>query len=70
MSDNDGISELSNLKHEQNYAYLLKEYTEVKELCKEAETSHVRKLCSGLEVNMRKLFKLHNNLQNLKRRVT
>ena len=68
MSEIDGSSELSNLNH--NYKYLLKEYNEVKELCKEAETSHVRKLCSDLEANMRKLFKLHNNLENLKRRVT
>ena len=70
LSDMDEISESTYLKHEQSYQILLKEYTEVRELCKEAETSQLKKLCGDLDKNMRKLLKLHENVQKLKRRVT
>ena len=70
LSEIDEINESTYLKHEQNYKILLKEYTEVRELCKEAETSQMKKLCGDLDANMRKLLKLHENVQKLKRRVT
>ena len=69
FSTTDKISESTYLQHEQNYKILLKEYTEVKELCKEAETSQLKKLCGDLDANMRKLLKLHENMQNLKRQM-
>ena len=69
FSETDKVSESTYLQHEQNYKILLKEYTEVKELCKEAETSQLKKLCGDLDANMRKLLKLHENMQNLKRRM-
>ena len=55
------------LENELNYAYLLEEYKEMKELCKQTVTSYLKKLCKDLDANMQRLFKLHDHLQDLQR---
>lgn len=69
ISETDEISESTYMQHEQNYKVLLKEYTEVQEVCKVAETDQMKNLFGDLDANMPKLLTMHENTQKLKRRM-